>query len=107
MKNFIESGKNITVILAAIATPGIGLLVGGMFGVTTNGGAIGDACVVQLEGVFTLPKAAGALALGLKIYWDDTAKNITATSTSNTFVGYVWLAALTGDATVQIRLQTA
>lgn len=44
------------------------------------------------------PKATGgAFVVGGAVYWDDTAKKFTATSASNTLVGYALAAALAGD----------
>lgn len=44
------------------------------------------------------PKATGgAFMVNGPVYWDNTAKNFTATSTSNTLVGYALEAALSAD----------
>jgi predicted RecA/RadA family phage recombinase len=50
-----------------------------------------------------LPKAAEDLAAGDKVYWDNTAKNVTATATSNTACGMVLKSALTAVSTVDIE----
>lgn len=42
-------------------------------------------------------KAVGAIAVGDKIYWDDTAKAFTTTTVNNTLVGYALEAALSAD----------
>src|SRR5690242_8133885 len=42
---------------------------------------------------------ATALAVGAKVYWDDTNKRFTATSTSNTLCGYALEAMGAADAT--------
>lgn len=40
-------------------------------------------------GTYIVTKASGtAIAAGVKLYWDDTAKVATATATSNTVLGY-------------------
>jgi hypothetical protein len=44
-------------------------------------------------------KAAVALAVGDKVYWDNAAKAFTNVATSNTLVGYAIEPALSGDAT--------
>ncbi len=120
--NYVQHGERIEVTLGSGETAvasGKGYLIGGMFGVvvalTRNGltvfsnqaSAQGDVAVVALEGVYTLPKATGAITLGAKVYWDNTAKNITTTSSSNTFCGYAWTAQASGDTTVQVKIQTA
>jgi hypothetical protein len=44
-------------------------------------------------------KATGAIKVGDKVYWDDTNKNITTTSTSNTLCGYALEARASADTT--------
>lgn len=107
MKNFVQDGKIINVTLAADLASGAALVVGAMVGVAVAGGKNGDTNVaVQLFGVFTLNKAAGAVSQGAILYWDDTAKNVTTNSNSgaNLKIGYAWAAALTGDATIPVTL---
>jgi Uncharacterized conserved protein (DUF2190) len=50
------------------------------------------------------PKAAGAVAQGTPLYWDNTAKIVTATSDGNTRIGVAVVPAAAGDATVTVRL---
>ena len=42
-------------------------------------------------------KATGAIGEGVPLYWDDTAKNVTTTATSNTLICYANEAALSAD----------
>lgn len=91
-------------------------LVGAMVGVITSltragqtvfanqASAQGDVAVVRFEGVYTVPKASGAITLGAKLYYDSTAKNLTTTASGNTFAGYAYTAQQSGDTTVQVRL---
>lgn len=104
MKNFVQNGKTIEVVLAAVITSGSALLIGALVGVAVTSGGIGDTVAVDLEGVFTLPKAVGAVSQGAILYWDDTAKNVTTTSAGNTKIGYAWAAALSGDASIDVKL---
>ena len=59
---------------------------------------------VEVEGVFTVPKAAEALTLGAVVYWNTTNSNVTATATGNKRAGKVATAAVSGDATVWVDL---
>lgn len=104
MKNFVQNGKMIEVTLAAVITSGTALLIGTLLGVAVTSGGIGDVINFQTEGVFDLPKAAGAITVGAAVYWDDTAKNITTTASGNTLIGKCWVAAAGGDATVSVKL---
>lgn len=106
MKNFIQKGKTISVLLAANIASGAAILIGAIVGVAVTSGLIGDTISVDLFGVFELPKAAGAVSQGALLYWDDTAKNVTTSSASgaNAKIGYAWAAAQSGDATIQVTL---
>ena len=106
MKNYVCEGENISIILAGPIASGAGILMGSMFGVTKSSGVATDEIAVSLLGVFELPKASGAVALGAKVYWDDAAKNITTTVGSNVLAGYAYKAELTGATTIQVRLNT-
>jgi predicted RecA/RadA family phage recombinase len=56
------------------------------------------------RGVFLVNKVTGSgLALGAKVYWDDTNNYVTATTSGNTECGIVVAAAGSGDTTVLVR----
>jgi predicted RecA/RadA family phage recombinase len=109
MKNFIQEGDVIRMTAPYNVAAGAGLLVGSMFGVaqiTAVSGTLVDAAV---EGIFVLPKATGAWTEGAKIYWDDTAKNCTTTSSTNKLIGVAVMQTsgampLSGDATGTVAL---
>ena len=62
----------------------------------------------DLVGVFELPAATSqAWAQGVKLYWDDTAKNFTTTSSSNTACGHAAYAKDSAAAVGKVRLQPA
>ncbi len=100
----------------AVAT-GKGYLVGDLLGVVMNvkrGGRIifageasaqGDEVVIDLKGVYRLPKASGAVTEGQVLYWDDTAKNITTTASTNKVAGWAAAPQASGDATVDVKLK--
>jgi predicted RecA/RadA family phage recombinase len=49
-------------------------------------------------------KAADTGAVGTKVYWDNTAKEITITSTDNTLVGVLTEAKTNGPVIASVRL---
>ena len=110
MKNYVSDGDIVTVVAPAggvITSQGV--LIGAMFGVAESTAAEGDPVAVFVEGIVDLPKAAGAIAAGAKIYWDDTAKLVTtdpgtAPAPANTAIGVATLAALTADVLARVRL---
>jgi predicted RecA/RadA family phage recombinase len=59
----------------------------------------------QVAGVVTHAKvSAQAWTEGAKVYWDDTAKNFTTTSSGNTLAGVAAAVAANPSATGKIRL---
>ncbi len=46
----------------------------------------------------SLPKGSGAIAAGVAVYWDESAGQVTATSTDNTRCGIAIEAAASADA---------
>jgi predicted RecA/RadA family phage recombinase len=119
-QNFIGDGCQVTVVLGSGQTGfksgspyKIGNQVGVILSLTRNGATVftnaasaqGDIAVVQLEGVFTVPKEAPlVIAQGDLLYWDNTNSVFTKTSSGNTFAGYAYLAAISAATTVQVNL---
>lgn len=105
MQNFVQVGEQINFVAAADLASGQGFILGAYFGVNTNPVKTGERGVARLVGVVRLPKATGAIAANTKVYWDDTAKNVTTTATSNRLIGATHeKAELSGATTVEVRL---
>ncbi|MBF0178172.1 MAG: DUF2190 family protein [Magnetococcales bacterium] len=104
MKNYLQPGDTITVVAPVAVNSGDGLLVGALFGVALSTTAINTNVEMLTEGVVDLPKAAVAVTQGTKVYWDNTAKNLTTTATNNTLIGCATQASAVGDGTVRVRL---
>lgn len=104
MKNQIQRGEVITIVAAADIVSGDLVKVGDLIGVAGISALTGHECEVALKGVYEVPKAAGAISQGVKVYYDAAAKNITTTATSNTLAGYAFVAALNGDTVMQLLL---
>jgi predicted RecA/RadA family phage recombinase len=110
MKNFVQQGEVLDITAPYTLTSGLGCLVGAaLFGVAIQAASSGAAAKLYTEGVFDLAKTTGAgenPAPGARVYWDNTNKRITTTSTSNTEVGiYVGTStAGTGDTTIRIKI---
>ena len=105
MKNFIQQGLVIDIVLAANIASGAGLLTGQLFGVAVEAGVTGDTIGVQTEGVFDLTYGVAATAaVGDLIYWDDTAKTVTKTASTNKKIGICVKAAASAAATMRVKL---
>lgn len=88
MKNFVQDGETITVVAPYALASGDGCLVGSLFGVATAAAANGATVEISTEGVFDLTTlGTDTPAQGAKAYWDNTAKRLTTTATSNVLVG--------------------
>lgn len=108
MKNFVQEGDVLTLIAPYDVDAGEGMLVGNLFGVATTDGASGAEVEAFVgEGVFDLDKVdAQAWTAGASVYWDNSAKNVTTTSSGNTFIGFATRIEANPTATGRVRLIT-
>jgi predicted RecA/RadA family phage recombinase len=109
MKNYVSDGDNLTLTVPAGGVlGGVPILIGtNIFGVpVADNATVGDSFSLRVRGVFSdMPKAAGATwAEGDAVYWDNTAKNLTKTATSNTRVGTAVVAALSADTVGTVKI---
>ena len=105
MRNKVKKGNVISVIAPALVLSGQGVLVGALFGVATGDALQGMPVEIDREGEFDLAaNGADTAALGAKAYWDNTARRITATATSNTLVGAFTAAKTAADSTARVLL---
>lgn len=108
MKNYVRDGDRIPLVApSGGVVSGNGYKIGDLFVVALFSAAQGAEFTGVADGVFALPKAATITpAPGVKLYWDDTAKNVTTTSASNTLIGVHAgkVAAGAADATLPVRL---
>ncbi len=104
MKNFIQSGKTITLTAPYTVTSGAGALVGNLFGVAVDDVTNGASGEFMTEGVFDLAKDASVFAAGSRVYWDNTNKQVTITAAGNKLIGRAIQAALTGASTGRVLL---
>ena len=104
-KLFVQPGEEIPLAAPYDRLSGQGALVGAIFGVAMIDVLNTVTANFMIEGVHTLAKATGQTwTQGALIYWDNTAKNCTTTSTSNTRIGCAMSAQASGDTTGAVRL---
>ena len=106
MKNFIQAGNVVTLTAPYALASGDGALVGSIFGLATNAASSAASvelfvgqCVAEVTALSTDTGAAG-----IKMYWDNTNKRATVTSTSNSLIGVLMLAKVTATTVATIRL---
>ena len=106
MKTYVQPGDTVTVIAPSGGVlSGAGVLIGGLFGVAAYDAAEGDEVEVATTGVFSLPKAAEAIAAGNRVHFDPALDVVTDTDITETaMIGVCIKAAVSGDATCLVRL---
>lgn len=108
MKNFIARGETLEITAAAALASGAGVLVGATFGVAAGAIATGEKGIINLSGVYELPKvSAQAWTQGVRIYWEAAENRCTTTVGSNTLIGVAYAAAANPSAAGQVRLNAS
>ena len=107
MKNHVQEGRYIEVVLPYARTGGQGVLVGALFGVCVADGASGASVNIDTESVYDLEAATGSgtnAAFGAAAYWDDAAKKVTPQASTHQLIGKFVAAKATTDAVARVRL---
>lgn len=85
MKTYVQPGNTITLTAPYAVASGDGLLVGSIFGAVSGTAALGEPVEAVLAGVYELKKIGSqAWAVGDCIYRENTARQTTKITTSNT-----------------------
>ena len=93
-RNYVQPGETLTLPAPRALASGDGFVVGALFAVALAAAAIGKPVEGRRVDVFDLTKAAGAAwTAGQKVYWDNTAFNVTTTAGGNTLIGVATQAA--------------
>jgi predicted RecA/RadA family phage recombinase len=105
-RNFVQPGETLTFTAPYDVASGAGFLVGVVFAVALNAALSGKTVEGNRVGVWTLAKATGEAWTDktTKLYWDNTAKKVTSTSTSNTLIGVAAAGAASGDTSGKVLL---
>lgn len=108
MKNYVQKGAVVTLAAPrALATSGLGVLVGDVFGFATASAESGDDVEVAVDGVFDGVKVGSqAWSVGDTIYWDNTNYYLTKTAAGNKRVGSAMVAVGSGagETTGRVRI---
>lgn len=105
--NYVQEGEVLALTAPYTRTAGQAALVGtGLFGVALVDVTSGASASFSTCGVWTLTKTEAQewATVGLPIYWDDSGKALTTTSSGNTLVGYNTAVAANPSTTGTIRL---
>lgn len=109
-KNFVQQGDRLT-LLNPDTSPSVdiksgeGFLAGSIFGVAITDVAAGEEGAFETTGVWELAKtSAQAWTVGAKIYWNNSARVATTSSSGNTLIGVAVEIAANPSATGKVRL---
>ena len=102
MTNKVQEGDILTLTAPYDRLSGEGALVGSIFGVALYDVLSGARGVFEVRGVFDISKAIGSISEGAKVYWDNSNKNCTTTSSGNTLIGCAIQSS--SGTTVRVRL---
>lgn len=102
--NYQQPGSTIDFINSASDTIKAGQVVSlttriGIAGTEIAASAVGS---LHVKGVFSMPKATGAIAIGAAVYYNASTDKITTTASSAVPAGWAIAAAKSEDATVQV-----
>jgi predicted RecA/RadA family phage recombinase len=106
-KTYTQKGDVLTLTAPYDRNAGQGALIGSIFGVAVNNVANGVQGEFETTGCHDLTAATGAgtdWTEGTKLYWDNTNKVITKTSSGNTLIGASTSAKTTAAAVGNVRL---
>lgn len=105
MKNFKQEGQHMDYTPTVAVVSGQVVLVGIKIGVAIADIAANTPGVLRVTGVIGIPKKAGDTpAQGVALYWDNTNKYLTTTASGNTYAGWAFAAAASGDPTVDTKI---
>lgn len=107
MRNFVQSGDTLTFTSAEAVQSGQGVLMNALFGVAASAADAGAPFEAAVVGVFELPKVAGAIEAGAKVYWKADTANVTTTASGNKLIGAATETAGDGATMVRVRLNGA
>ena len=103
MKNFVEKGSTINVVLGADAASGSIVTIGSVAGISAGAYLSGETAVLNLDGVYSVPKvSADVIAQGTKVYVIAGQAGITAST--NVFLGYAYESVGAGAGNIAVLL---
>lgn len=103
----VHKGDVLDVTLSSPVANGQPGMVGDLFGVYRNDGEAGSTVAFVVSGAFDLPKVAGAVGQGEKLYFIVATSQLTTDDDDgeNPFAGHAALPAGAGDAAVRCLLR--
>lgn len=101
---YVQKGNAIDYRPASAVTAGDVIVQGNLVGIARLYIPAETLGALAVSGVYEIAKASEAISIGTVLYWDDTAKNVTATAANNTYIGKAVSAAESADTAVCVLL---
>jgi predicted RecA/RadA family phage recombinase len=109
MKTFVQPGDVLDLDPGATVATGVGFLFGAaLFGIAAVDAVSGTKSAFVVQGVVDIGKTAGlVVAVGDRLFWDSVNKVVNKTTAAQQQVGICVQAAVAGDATVRMIIESA
>jgi predicted RecA/RadA family phage recombinase len=105
MKNFVSEGALVDMTLGYAVTGGVAYTINDIVVVATRSAAANTRGTYLTMGVVRMPKLTSDNMLpGMAVYWDNSAKRLTLSSSGNKKFGFTVESAPPGDADVMAYL---
>lgn len=106
MRNYVGSGDRVTLTApAGGVVTGVGYVIGTMFVVAADSEPVGQPFAGIRNGIVSLPKPAGVIAEGARLWWNNTTKQVATGSAVGLFpLGTAAAAAVSDANTVEVAL---
>ena len=104
LARFVQDGLAINYRPAEAIAAGDVVVLGNLVGIARLDIAADTLGALATVGVFEIDKAAEAVTVGAVLYWNATAKKVTATATGNIYIGKAVTAAEAADEKVCVLL---
>ena len=101
---YIHDGKAIDFTSETAVPAGTIVVAGDLVGITKLDLEANRLGALHVVGVFDVAKGAGEIALGEKVYWDETAQQAVTTAGTNKALGIAVLPAEADATVVRVRL---
>ncbi|NRA40482.1 MAG: DUF2190 family protein [Planctomycetes bacterium] len=105
---YISSGQTIEHTPGSDIALGDVVVLGTQVGVANRQIATGQLGVINVKGIHQVTKnTAEAIAIGTKVYWDDSNKEVVTDPTGNEVMGYAAQETFVADTTILVDLARA
>ena len=105
MKNYRGDGETVDMTLGFDVTGGVAYIIQDIVAVAVQTVKAGKRAPMLMMGMVEMPKKpTDVMPPGKAVYWDNTNKYLTTTSSSNKKFGYTVESAASGDTTVTAYL---